>query len=54
MKKTYQNPTIVVANIELQKMIAASEQITMSTTDYDGEAQIESRRHNSLWDDDDE
>lgn len=55
MKKIYQIPTTDIANIELQQMIAASEEVTLSNNDYDGEAKIESRRSDfSVWDDEEE
>ena len=54
MKKTYQIPAMIIAEIELQQMIAASQKITLSETEYDGEAAIQSRSHSSVWGDDEE
>ena len=54
MKKIYQIPAMTIAEIELQQMIAASEKLTLSSTEYDGEAAIQSRSQRSVWGDDEE
>ena len=54
MKKAYQIPTIIIAEVELQQMIAASELLPLSETPYDGTKTIQSRRRTSVWDDEDE
>ena len=54
MKKTYQIPAMTIAEIELQQMIAASEKLTLSSTEYNGETAIQSRSHSSVWGDDEE
>ena len=51
MKKTYQNPTMHVIEIELQQMIAES--IGMGSN-YDGTSPIQSRRGGFFWDDDED
>lgn len=65
MKKTYISPTTLEFQVQLQTIIAASQFETpkpgtqpqneqnLTTTDnpYDGE--FHSRRHNSIWDDED-
>ncbi len=51
MKKAYQIPTTTVVNIELQQMIAASEEVTIGGS-YRGGA-IQSRQGSS-WDDEEE
>ena len=51
MKKTYINPDIKVMKIEVARMIAASTEIEVSNTNYNGTTSVESRRGNSLWDD---
>lgn len=54
MKKTYINPQIKVIKIEAARMIAASTELGVSSTNYNGTTTVESRRGNSLWDDDEE
>lgn len=52
MKKAYQIPTTTVVNIELQQMIAASDEYVNMGGSYGGGA-IQSRQGSS-WDDDEE
>lgn len=54
MKKKYECPSIAIANVQLQKMVAASETINLSSTDYDGTTAVESRGFGSIWDDDED
>ena len=49
MKKEYVSPATQVANVELQQMIAES----IGLGQYGGNTVL-TRRHNSLWDDDDD
>lgn len=52
MKKIYSKPNITVVSINLQQMIAASNEVQMGS-DYNGEA-VGSRRGGSFWDEDEE
>ena len=54
MKKTYINPEIMVVKIEVERILAASTEIEVSTTNYDGSTSVESRGFGSFWDDDEE
>ena len=54
MKKTYIIPEIKVVKIEVARMIAASTEIEVSNTNYDGTTSVESRSFGSIWDNDEE
>lgn len=56
MKKTYIQPAIEVAQIELQSMMANSQVTgrTVFTDDYAGTDVAGLSRHNSVWGDEDE
>lgn len=54
MKKTYINPQTKVMKIEVARMIAASTELGVSETHYDGTTSVESRKFGSIWDDDEE
>lgn len=53
MKKIYEIPTTKVVKIAINHMVCASEKVVISSTDYDPttSGEIQSRRHSSLWDD---
>lgn len=53
MKKTYIKPEVNLFRIELQKMVAASDEEIIAITDSTTEV-VESRRRFSVWGDDDE
>ena len=54
MKKTYINPDIKVMKIEVARMMAASTELGVSGTNYNGTTSVESRSFGSIWDDDEE
>ena len=53
MKKIYMIPTTTVIKIQTVHMIAASEDITLGGS-YNGSSEIQSRRGNAFWDDEDD
>ena len=53
MKKIYENPTTTVVKIVTNHLMVGSESISVSETNYNGSATIESRR-GTIWDDEDE
>lgn len=59
MKKTYQTPSTIVAEIELQQMVAASELIKNNAQDLSNapettETSGNLSRRRTVWDDDEE
>ena len=54
MKKTYIIPEIKIVKIRVAQMIAASTDLGVSETHYDGSTSVESRKFGSIWDDDEE
>lgn len=54
MKKTYIIPEIKIVKIGVAQMIAASTELGVSETHYDGTTSVESRKFGSIWDDDEE
>ena len=52
MKKIYSKPNITVVSINLQRMIAASNEVQMGG-DYNGGA-VGARQGGSFWDEDEE
>lgn len=61
MKKNYIAPSMEIAEIELQQMVAVSSQrvytefgINYGGIDEDGELDPASRRNNNLWDDEED
>ena len=60
MKKTYVQPLMLVAELETVAMVCGSQSlksdngITFGGVDEEGTKDPESRRHRSVWDDDEE
>ena len=54
MKKTYIIPEIKVMKIDVARMIAASTELGVSETHYNGTTSVESRKFGSIWDDEDD
>lgn len=52
MKKIYLQPNTEVIMVELQNMIADSQQVKVGGT-YNGTDAIQSRRNDSFWEDED-
>ena len=56
MKKTYQYPEIKIVKVQTAKMIAASTQFGINSSDpaLENESTIASRRGDSFWDDEED
>ena len=54
MKKTYQNPTVKIVNVELSSMVAATLNINQNGSALTSEDNVAARRGGSFWDDDEE
>ena len=55
MKKTYKNPTLTVVKVQPARILAGSEQIEVSMTNYNGSTEIQSRQSRfSIWEDEEE
>ena len=55
MKKTYKNPTLTVVKVQPARILAGSDQIGVSVTNYNGSTTIESRQGSfSIWEDEEE